>query len=327
MASRFESFRDRFASLVRSPEPTGHAVVRPVLQPAGRGSKFRRLFFPSTKEPRFTTHTISGALEGPSNTTISTIPETTEQHQGTQTPPNNHEEQTTRVGDEQPQNARWIRQPRKRRRIAGRFRLSPGFGTREAKKKMMSCVISGSILAVVLAVYMALTLTTTITGREFHIFLILMLMMLTMYFCHSFIRLFIIASRGPDEEFGRRMRFAELDHPIPVRFARDEEIVAGDAEDNNQNTHLAAPPPAYGLWRESMRINPNMIYWQRVEQPESPQVEESRPATANRPPSYVSDDGVQYVVEVQPRSLTRPTSHMPDIPVIVLPEESNIQRH
>lgn len=55
------------------------------------------------------------------------------------------------------------------------------------------------------------------------------------------------------------------------------------------------------------KINPNLVHWQRANEtsnePSSQrQSEEARPTTANRPPSYISDDGVQYAVEAQPRS-------------------------
>jgi hypothetical protein len=56
-------------------------------------------------------------------------------------------------------------------------------------------------------------------------------------------------------------------------------------------------------------MNPNMVYWQKIDSsnrhnrhsaiPEGDL--ESGPATANRPPSYVSEDGVEYVIEAQPR--------------------------
>lgn len=51
-----------------------------------------------------------------------------------------------------------------------------------------------------------------------------------------------------------------------------------------------------------------MVFWQRNNDTSDGDAndqrpsEEARPATANRPPSYISDDGVQYVVEAQPRS-------------------------
>jgi hypothetical protein len=102
---------------------------------------------------------------------------------------------------------------------------------------------------------------------------------------------------------------------------------------------LKVPPPAYGLWRCSVvsfnlkyfflqiwsnfvfqRINPNLLHWQRVAGEQDPNAEESRELTQNspitsspnldsieearpgqpRPPSYISDDGVSYVVSALP---------------------------
>jgi hypothetical protein len=43
--------------------------------------------------------------------------------------------------------------------------------------------------------------------------------------------------------------------PIPVQLARDEEIAAIDEDGTIQEEKLEAlkqPPPAYGLWRESV---------------------------------------------------------------------------
>ncbi|KIN05727.1 hypothetical protein OIDMADRAFT_16961 [Oidiodendron maius Zn] len=64
------------------------------------------------------------------------------------------------------------------------------------------------------------------------------------------------------------------------------------------------PPPAYGLWRESVRVDPNRIFWQRNETAqERPDSRTDRHQTTNRPPSYISEDGVHYVLEAQPRSI------------------------
>ena len=95
---------------------------------------------------------------------------------------------------------------------------------------------------------------------------------------------------------------------------------------------LKHPPPAYGLWRGSVRLDPNLLHWQRVEGQEardvldsrrqsrngspnpserrgtSPQgspvlgsvVEEQTVGQVRRPPSYVSEDGVSYVVSALP---------------------------
>jgi hypothetical protein len=61
-------------------------------------------------------------------------------------------------------------------------------------------------------------------------------------------------------------------------------------------------------------MDPNRIYWQRNEAPPMPdlqrQMSSARPTTANRPPSYISDDGISYVVEAAPRSIA-PTTDVP----------------
>ncbi len=117
--------------------------------------------------------------------------------------------------------------------------------------------------------------------------------------------------------------------PIRVVLARDEEAAGIESEATKTN------PPAYGLWRESVRVDPNRIYWMRneaaVEETDEEAAigsgrseaggsstgsgEEAGPseagrATVPRPPSYASDDGVSYVVEAQPRSIA-PTMDVP----------------
>lgn len=65
-------------------------------------------------------------------------------------------------------------------------------------------------------------------------------------------------------------------------------------------------------------MDPNRIYWQRNDL--GPTAEEgttTRPTTANRPPSYASDDGVEYVVEARPRSV----APLSDIPLPTHPSE------
>lgn len=131
--------------------------------------------------------------------------------------------------------------------------------------------------------------------------------------------------------------------PIQVHLARDEEL--GDADHNSDDEHedeaaaekekpMPPPPPAYGLWRSSVRADPNLLHWQRVEDARtslalpahrfssmagsragsvsSPLVAAAEPvpevAQGPRPPSYVSEDGVSYIVEAAPRS-TAPASH------------------
>jgi len=119
--------------------------------------------------------------------------------------------------------------------------------------------------------------------------------------------------------------YAVPSRPIRVTLARDEEAVGVESEASK------AKPPAYGLWRESVvcdqsrefgadrltssqRVDPNRIFWQRNDDVPEVVDEESRPTsqgrTVPRPPSYISDDGVDYVVEAQPRSIA-PTTDVP----------------
>jgi hypothetical protein len=112
-----------------------------------------------------------------------------------------------------------------------------------------------------------------------------------------------------------------------VQLARDEELAAFDDEGklpDDKAEALAQPPPAYGLWRGSVRLDPNLLHWQRAgardqdehehEMENRSPVSERRPSPAaspvlasvveepqvRRPPSYVSEDGVSYVVSALP---------------------------
>jgi len=62
------------------------------------------------------------------------------------------------------------------------------------------------------------------------------------------------------------------------------------------------------------RVDPNRIFWQRNEaaalERQNSVSRAERPQTANRPPSYISEDGVDYIIEAQPRSIA-PTTEVP----------------
>lgn len=165
--------------------------------------------------------------------------------------------------------------------------------------------------------------------------LILIILTTTVFFCHSLIRFCMMIIHPPPDAEPEHPRqpgmvgpggYATPVVPIRVALARDEEA-AGIESDATK-----VPPPAYGLWRESVvsgnqpfsqqhltthqRMDPNRIYWQRNEEVslsrQSSQTagpSQSRPSTA-RPPSYISEDGVGYVVEAEPRSIA-PTTEVP----------------
>jgi len=113
-----------------------------------------------------------------------------------------------------------------------------------------------------------LTLNLTMRNaipQELHILFILALLGTTAFFIHSSIRLWIMsrkASRRSDSS-RRHNRIPSTagpegfkpNRPIPVQLARDEEIAALDDEGTLHEEKLEAlkqPPPAYGLWRESV---------------------------------------------------------------------------
>ncbi|KAF6839017.1 hypothetical protein CPLU01_02031 [Colletotrichum plurivorum] len=183
----------------------------------------------------------------------------------------------------------------------------PWVKSRRMRSQILRCFISGTFLALLLAVYLTLSLTQNIRSSEFTVLLILIILFTTIFFCHGLIRLCMLVIRPrPDDEPMPRMPqlvvpggYAVPREPIRVVLARDEEEQGGGSEVAN------AKPPAYGLWRESVRVDPNRMFWQR-----NPDVvPDDGPSTSSertrwpRPPSYASEDGVSYVVDARPRSV------------------------
>lgn len=52
--------------------------------------------------------------------------------------------------------------------------------------------------------------------------------------------------------------------PIAVQYEHDDD---GDVEAMRQQSPMVvrSPPPAYGRWRGSWRMDPELLYWRRVE--------------------------------------------------------------
>lgn len=138
-----------------------------------------------------------------------------------------------------------------------------------------------------------------------------------------------------------------------MHLARDEDLERGvDAseddewDESGEKEEVKMPPPAYGLWRSSVRVDPNLLHWRKVEEEGLPlpqglglrssvmssNTRNTSVISANRggsaissntrnasvisshtgvssfaegprPPSYASDDGVEYVVEARARSM------------------------
>ncbi|PVH97654.1 hypothetical protein DM02DRAFT_75130 [Periconia macrospinosa] len=233
-----------------------------------------------------------------------------------------------------------------------------GRGTRlrrgtAARGKLMACIISGSFLVLVLTVYLALALGRKDLDQEIHVLFIMIVLATTIFFCHSLIRLCMLIMHPPSDEppYIPSMTGPEgfvPAQPIRVHLARDEDLDEERGLSSPSNTTsgdltekpVALPPPAYGLWRSSVRVDPNLLHWQRVQSAQSnPPVPSSRSGSAistrsrdggnaepapaagsvedddqgPRPPSYMSEDGVSYIVEAAPRSIAPSHSGVSDI--------------
>ncbi|KAK0732991.1 hypothetical protein B0T26DRAFT_630319, partial [Lasiosphaeria miniovina] len=197
----------------------------------------------------------------------------------------------------------------------------PWVKSRRVRTQILRCFVSGMFLLLMLAVYLSLSLTKNINSSEFTVLLILIILFVTIIFCYGLVRLCILLVRG--DHHGNTDRLPEMrgpggyaipEQPIRVVLARDEEAAGIESETTK------IKPPAYGLWRESVRVDPNRIYWMRNHDapPLDTDKEEAGSShaprtTAPRPPSYASEDGVSYVVEARPRSMA-PTTNVPVLP-------------
>lgn len=187
---------------------------------------------------------------------------------------------------------------------------------------------------------LAIALTNRDLGQEIHILFIMVLLAITIFFCHSLIRLCMLILNPPREE--HRPTISSMTGPdgfkpiVPVRvhLARDEEsaIEHNEEHHNPEKDDLPPPPPpAYGLWRSSVRADPNLLHWQHADDQRAsvitdvprvrggsvvapPPLPTTRTSTqpaapGPRPPSYASEDGVSYILEAAPRSTVNRDSH------------------
>ncbi|RMZ67310.1 ER degradation-enhancing alpha-mannosidase 1 [Pyrenophora seminiperda CCB06] len=127
---------------------------------------------------------------------------------------------------------------------------------------------------------LAIALTNSDLGQEIHIIFIMVLLTITIFFCHSLIRLCMLMLNPPPEPH-TNPAFPSINPsegfqpivPIRVHLRRDEEAAEAGAGVENDLADMAdpekdmppPPPPAYGLWRSSVRVNPDLLHWQRVE--------------------------------------------------------------
>ncbi|KAL4930549.1 uncharacterized protein BDV17DRAFT_259007 [Aspergillus undulatus] len=191
---------------------------------------------------------------------------------------------------------------------------------RNIQWKLFNLVLSTVLLLINLATYVSFVVIRAIRGPWLYIVLTFILLTLGVIWCHTLCRFIVAVYQFPNHagnalpplEMAGVAGYARPEQPIHVTMAGDEERFTRGR--HAAAVRIAVPPPAYGVWRSSVRLNPDLLYWQRVDnQPptdtdiESGEQSLRRKTSGRRPPTYMSDDGVEYVVEAQPRSFTEYT--------------------
>lgn len=208
-----------------------------------------------------------------------------------------------------------------------------------------------------------------LTAPPLQIALILVTLMAAFFFFHSLIRVCLAVARPfsyPDEEqpqaayvnpmFGGMTAgpgpwgYAQPERPIQV-YAMPGQSGAS-VDDDGAPKEIPPPPPAYGIWRQTVRVNPAQFYWVRRSQAdgvysqgnnEPPSNRTSVGSTATRPPSYASRRMSQQGPSMNVR-LSRPVadqpvlipqltvtspiqiSYSPVSPVVQLPQPTDLPR-
>ena len=119
---------------------------------------------------------------------------------------------------------------------------------------------------------LALAISNSGSGETFHAILIMLILILTIIFCHYLIRLCMLALRpkgvggsGELVDQSRAGAIARPCEPIRVILARDEELGLHEGNqvvEEDKEIAVPPPPPAYGLWRCSVvsLTNFGMLY-------------------------------------------------------------------
>ncbi|KAI9677191.1 MAG: hypothetical protein M1829_002765 [Trizodia sp. TS-e1964] len=190
----------------------------------------------------------------------------------------------------------------------------PALARKVVRNKILVCLLSGGVLVILLTLYLGMAISQTGRPQLFHVIFILIILAVTIVFCHALIRVCMLALADPAEarrqQARRDGRFVLPKGPIRVTTVQDDiESAAAKLP--------PPPPPAYGLTRCSVRANPDLFYWQRnedappVSEPESIATTQAGVPVngyyAPRPPSYMSDDGVEYALDPLPRPTRTPS--------------------
>ena len=165
---------------------------------------------------------------------------------------------------------------------------------------------------------LAIATSNAVPTTTFHAIFILFILLLTMIFAHFLIRLCMLSFRAQPgaqtqtkkahthphkHPHGRHRHHHHRRHrhphglqshppnsPSPIFLLQDEEASMEGRESVETDKDIAAPPPAYGWWRGSVRIDPEDLRYQNVEQSDLQQQTRSLvfAGSGHSPPSYTS---------------------------------------
>lgn len=105
---------------------------------------------------------------------------------------------------------------------------------------------------------LALTISRTTTAGEFQVVSILLILVVTIYFCHSLIRLCMLAFKSPSRSNSRPLahlvRYDGHARPEQRRRLFTENMETGGYSScrGDEEKDLERPPPVYGIWRNSV---------------------------------------------------------------------------
>lgn len=191
---------------------------------------------------------------------------------------------------------------------------------------------------------LGLALSSTPLNSTGHVLMILSIAAITLVFCHFLLSVARLAftkpvKRSPSNEClrerarrhdqGRRNLARDLEmqrdengyaipaQPVRITFAEAAQTsyFAPDYSSNSRGGTpdgvIPPPPPAYGIWRESVRVDPNRIYW--AKNPHAQAHEAHMPLRAQHTDTLAMLEGRGGGGEAAIPALRRPPSYASDV--------------
>ncbi|KAI5202554.1 hypothetical protein E4T39_04660 [Aureobasidium subglaciale] len=182
------------------------------------------------------------------------------------------------------------RPSRRRRQRSGRYR--------DVRNTAILVGVLCVILVTALSLYFAMALPKVKDiPASIHIFIVATLIVLVAFVLSFSLRLHTVVkkhkaekSQGPDirHRHSRIHRLVEGEEslipnsPIAVQYEADDDVERPEQE---SPAVIRPPPPAYGRWRGSYRMDPELLHWRRVGAAEEG---EQRSSVDTAPPMYAS---------------------------------------